>query len=87
MAWVRLELPGEWRAIVTWMKQEGDAPPEQMLVDVRAKSVQQLAAFANVKRLQLHADGTGPAVGTATAGRAVSAWPFVRQSPEGRDEL
>lgn len=60
LAWVWMEVTGEWRAVITYIRQVGEKPPEQMLVDVSGRRLRQMkppAAYASVPRLQLCADG------------------------------
>lgn len=61
LAWIRMEVTGEWRAVITYIRQVGEKPAERMLVDVSGQRLQQMmppAAYASVPRLQLCADGT-----------------------------
>ncbi|KAB2347367.1 hypothetical protein F8566_20355 [Actinomadura rudentiformis] len=60
LAWMRMEITGEWRAIVTYIRQVGERPAERMLVNVGAGRVKPLmppAAYKDVRRIQLCRDG------------------------------
>jgi len=59
LAWLQHERDGEWRAIVTWVRQTGGRY-ERKLVEARAAGVQPAeppAAYRNVPRLTLGVDG------------------------------
>ncbi|MGP4030195.1 hypothetical protein [Actinomadura sp. 3N407] len=65
LAWLWMERGREWRAVVTYPHVTGDPPAARRVVaDVSGHSVKPIeppAAYADVPRLQLAADGTvGP---------------------------
>ncbi|KAB2350307.1 hypothetical protein [Actinomadura rudentiformis] len=60
LAWIRSDADPTWRAVVTYIQQHDDQPPERVVVDVagdRLSTLMPPAAYANVPRLHLNASG------------------------------
>lgn len=57
---LRLEVTGEWRAIVTYVRKVADRPAERKVAEVSGTGVRPMeppAAYASVPRLVLGKDG------------------------------